>query len=507
MKRFPILFCLAFVLSAYADCTQECQDKFNLAYQQLRYAQNFCEHTTNELVSMKSDYARQTQLVSSVLSQSGVAGDPTYSSQLGELQNLIISTGGNFDYLITDAEMYADELREAADELEDFDCSDCCDDGGGGGSSTNSPSGGGCPCSELLMQIRDEIIDLHDHFELLRNRAYIYFDKIEDYVLFSTNWMGRVERRLQIPDDTLKSDIDDMFHEMADARLEFVSEIQNAATYAADLVSDLDDIPLSNEGVIGLYNMSANWATYQASLRSAQLEELILTNVVALGFISNYLDKTQRNYYELFNARFANPVITSSPFVGEYYQNATNFWTFASRAQSMNQAAFIKYIGRGSNKGFTNWFDRIEFGLYGLAGMFDNHKIPDNLNTDDVLNVYKRATNSVNFAGVNSITGNVINVFSKFMTAVEDTFRPPRGSFSGNGGITVVPAFSIGMTHYEPLVLHYSELETYTNFIRKVLRVIWYSIVLVMAFLLFRALGKAFIKGLSFLLSTIKSLL
>ena len=507
MKFLGFFGVLSLAFLGFSDCTQECQDKFDLAYQQLRYAEQFCVHTTNDLTNLKSDYARQTQIVSSVLSQSGVAGDPSYSSQLSELQSLILSTGGQFDYLITDAEMYADELREVADELEDFDCNDCCDDGGGSGSSTNSPSGGGCPCSDLLMQIRDEIIDLHNHFELLRTRAYLHYDKMSDYVLFSTNWMGRVERRLQIPDDTLKSDIDDMFHDMADARLEFVSEIQNAASYADDLVSELSGVPLSNEGVIGLYNVSANWASYQASLRSAQLEELILTNVVALGFISNYLDKTQRNYYELFNQRFANPVITTSPFIGEYYQNVTNFWTFASRSQSMNQAAFIKYIGRGSNKGVTNWFDRIEFGLYGLAGMFDSHKVPDNLNANDVLNVYKAATNSVNFSGVSSVTGNVIRVFSTFLTAVDETFKPPRGSFSGNGGITVLPAFSIGGTHYEPLVLQYSELETYTNFIRKVLRVIWYGSVLVMAFILFRSLGKVFVKGLTFLLNVIKSLL
>ena len=333
MKRFILLFLLPFIV--LADCTEQCQREFDLAVSQLRYAQSFASSTLVDVSNLHTNYNQQIYLVQNIFNSSGIAGNPSYSSQLSQLQSMIQSESVAFSTVENDCRDTASELQAVADELGNFDCNDCCDDGGGGGSSTNSQESAGCPCSELLEQIRDEIIDYHNHFELLRNRAYQLYDRHERYIEFTTNWMGRIERRLQIPDDTLYTDLDNLFYDMQDARQDFINEIQTATSFTSGLASDLSDIPLSNEGVIGLYNMSANWADFQVNLRSAQLLENINTNLERIAFISNYLDRTQRTYFELFNNRFGNPSITTSPFINAYYTNATNFWNSINNNYTM----------------------------------------------------------------------------------------------------------------------------------------------------------------------------
>lgn len=501
LKRLSLLF-LPFLLFSEDRVPIEypisCTDLKNLVQAQIENATRQVDNETIDLVDYVHNVRNEADYLSDLADS---LGDSSLQEIIWTSVGLLNTTADAIDSSVnrllsanSDIQYYNDAL------LYDCDCGGGSSDGGGSGGGTN-----GCPCEAQLNAIRNAIIALQNDCNEYFIEGRAHFNRCEFFFGLATNWFNRVEYRLTIPDDGLYGDLANLVDDWKDNIAGYITGgDKDFSKWVGNAIYSDVGYDFTNEGVVSLFGLAAQWNGALAAVDCADTLHYIASNLNAsaeLSFFSNYLATTQSRFFQAFNAQF-NPVLGSG-FLGTSFTAYTNFW------QNPSQPNFGKLVAVGNGK-MTNWFTRIEFALYGLAGMFDSKRndlgLDDNISSETSANDYLgKFTNSFNVSSLASHSNTVSGFIDRFKSSLSGFVLPD--SSSSDTGITVIPSFSLGGIEFQSVILSFADLRGVTDFIRSMFTVIWYAIFAVVGWRVIVRMIALLITTIAHVIVVVKSLL
>ena len=456
----------------------------------------------------------------------------TISGQADSIINYATSNDGHYDPAIsgiasgikTDIENSASSLASISSrvdsalysanlqllELDNFSCS--C-------------GGGSCGCADYLHDIYLQVESISSS---IGPSLSTYIMLISTNLTSANNTITEIKRRLTVPDDDYKSDLNSLFVQLqtaisntSDLLLDNTSANINAATFnkSIDYMSN-SDLALAYLYTTEYQNMLINRRS------SRRLDDIlsVISNLsinvtnnsdtsnnwsADLAFISNYLYNIQRSYYDLFNTRATVNLSGQNPFSpSSSFRPVTNFWYWlkADLSTINNQSPNALMSNRGQayasyKQRFTNWWDRIEFALYGLAGGFDvNSAERSEFNSSVMSNNVSQYISSTNFIReITSVFNDVTNSVDTLSSAFSDFANCFHFNSSGDFNYTlqICPAITdfFGSFQFGGIQFDFASISDVCDVIRSSCRFIWTCLFSILGFSLFvrffAELGKA----------------
>lgn len=466
----------------------------------------------------------------------------TINGDMDSIINYATSNGGHYDSSITglasgvkntvtaaqadlstaraNIDSAYDEVNLQLNSLYDYNCS--C------GSITNDITvvvTNACGCSPYLIRIAECL-------ERIENGTVDYIASIYLSVLDVIDpTILEIKRRLTVPDDDYKSDLNGLFTQLqtaisntSDLLLDNTSANINSATFSKSIDY------MSNSDLALAYLYTTEYQNMLINRRSSRrLDDIlsVISNIninvtnksdtsnqwsADLAFISNYLYNIQRSYYEMFNSRNTANTTSQNPFspisVGAI---STNFWFWLQAdgsflGQSPSTSGRLLMTQRASawtayKQRYTNWWDRIEFALYGLAGGFNTGFVPDsNFNASSISNNVNNYLSSTNFvSGITAVFNDVTNSVDTLSSAFSDFANCFHFSSSGDFNYTlqICPAITdfFGSFQFGGIEFDFTSISDVCDVIRSSCRFFWTCLFTILGFTLFvrffAELGKA----------------
>lgn len=419
----------------------------------------------------------QVQNIRSWYSSTGTSIPHSVESACYNADNYVLQNSSDLSLISQQVNSSLASANSILSTLDSFDCS--C--------SSNS-----CGCASILT-------DIYDSVSHIDNACFDYFDSmyltVKDLPIYLEDLVANLNsiyyslydlrNKILHPDDDYISDL-----------AYISSQIVQSANLPPSLAFDLASGRLSgdtdrNNIELGIgYLYSAEYQHMLISRRSNQTLTDIL-NVISnihigvtnttknkwiadLAFISNYLYNIQQNYFRMFNvsglyySHYYQPFDTSGQ-----YAYMTNFYSVCSdpsASWSDKRSAMAKFSVIS-----TNYFRRIEYLLYGLAGFYDlpqNHNVP---RADSVTNQFSnllRATNNfANVDGIFSLSNQAETVVSQFRNLV-NAFDFGSSSLP-SATLTLCPSFQIGNFEFSGVSFEMYDISEVLDAIRVAFQFLW----------------------------------
>lgn len=500
MKCFLLLLlpvsCLA------SQTCNDCAALYGSVYAQAVSVSNNLVNCKSHINIIKSELVMMEGQMNSIINYATL-NDGHYDASINGLasatQNNIANTRASLASLETSLDGSIDETYLILRDLADFNC-DC-----GSSSSlsnitvvvTNS-----CECPPYLVRIAMVLERIENGtVDFIQSITWSLWDVIEPNI-------QEIKRRLTVPDDDFKSDLSSLFSQLnqAIAQGNDLLEISTSANINQSTFNKSIDY-MSNSDLALAYLYTTEYQNMIINRRSSRrLDDIlsVISNIninvtnksdnsnqwsVDLAFISNYLYNIQRSYYELFNTRNTVNLSGQNPFQPNSVASiATNFWGWLkadlSGVSGNNQArtllsnraqAYVAYKQR-----YTNWWDRIEFAFYGLAGGFDvGFAQSSDFNSTTISNNVNQYISATNFvSGITAVFENVTNSVDTLAAAFKDftdSFHfTSQGEFSHS--FVVCPSFQFGDFQFEGITFDMYEVSDICSIIRSACRLIWTSL-------------------------------
>lgn len=256
-----------------------------------------------------------------------------------------------------------------------------------------------CPCVDWLSRIYSECVSINNYVSLCCGIVDDISVDASSLVSISSEISTNVQsivHRMNVPDDDYRTGINVLLGNIQAASLT-ASNLDYPLSLVSSFFSSPHQFHIGNEGVAlstllgvlyahyvesysqrdAILNTMTNFAFHVTNVNQVAIDNNVnVTNMVDVSWITNYLDQVQANYFRRFNALLGDGrTVTLNPFGltaidGKTYSPfvyASNFWNslFSLSGTRSSRVAYHQY-----RLMYTNWFDRIEFGLYGLAGLF-----------------------------------------------------------------------------------------------------------------------------------------
>lgn len=488
MKRIFFLLALPFSLLGEVTCTN--------CVQTFATVKSFAIVVTNDLHAAQS----QINYLDSNLN--------IISGEADSIINYATSNGGSYDSAINglasgiktnlancksslgsissrvDSALYSAELQLL--ELDNFSCS--C-------------GGGSCSCSEYLHDIN---LHLESISSSLGPSVSTYLMLISSTLTYANNTLTEIKSRLTVPDDDYKSDLASLFSQLNQAIAQGNDLLDNSTAANINQFTFNKTVDyMSNADLALAYLYTTEYQNMIINRRSSRRLDDILSVIsnlsinvtnnsensnqwsVDLAFISNYLYNIQRSYFELFNTRNTSNLSGQNPFQPTSIASiATNFWGWLKADLSAvpgNRPGFLlssraqAYVAYKQK--YTNWWDRIEFALYGLAGGFDVGLVESSdFNSSTIsnnVNNYLSATNFVSgiTAVFNDVTNSVDTLASAFKDFTDSFHFQSQGEFSQS--FELCPSFEFGNLKFDGITFDMYEVRDICSIIRSSCRLVW----------------------------------
>lgn len=513
MKRIFLLLVLPFSLLGEVTCTN-CVQTFAVVKSYAIVVTNDLHVAQSQINYLESNLNIIDGEADSIINYATSNGG-SYDSSINGLASGIKTDVANCKSSLASISSRVDSALYSAGlqllELDNFSCS--C-------------AGGSCGCAEYLHDIN---LHLESISSSLGPSVSTYLMLISSNLTYAKDTLNEIKSRLTVPDDDYKSDLAFLFSQLNQAIAQGNDLLENSTSANINQSTFNKTVDyMSNADLALAYLYTTEYQNMIINRRSSRRLDDILSVIsnliinvtnnssnsnccsVDLAFISNYLYNIQRSYYELFNTRNTVNLTGQNPFNPlSVARVATNFWYWLKAdGSSFNQSpsssgrllmsqrssAWLEYKQR-----YTNWFDRIEFALYGLAGGFDTgfaDQSPFNASSiSNNVNQYLSATNFV--SGITAVFQNVTNSVDTLAAAFKDftdSFHfTSQGEFSQT--FVVCPSFQFGNLEFSGITFDMYEISDICSIIRSSCRLIWTSLFSFLGLFLgirfFTELGKA----------------
>ena len=492
MKRFLLLLALPFSLFGETTCTN-CVQTFAIV-------KSHAIVVTNDLHAMQSQINYLESYLNNISSEAdgiinyATSNGGSYDSAINGLASGIKTNLANCDSSLASISSRVDSALYSADllllELDNFSCS--C-------------GGGSCSCADLLHDIYLQVEAISSS---LGPSVGTYLTLISSNLTYAYNTLTEIKSRLTIPDDDYKSDLASLFTQLNQAIVQGNDLLENSTSANINFSTFNKSIDyMSNADLALAYLYTTEYQNMIINRRSSRrLDDIlsVISNISInvtnsnsdqlsfdLAFISNYLYNIQRSYFETFNSRNTANTTSQNPFnpvsVGAI---STNFWywlkadgsafgqnpaTSGRLLLSQRASAWTAYKQR-----YTNWWDRIEFALYGLAGGFDTGFSPSSsFNASSISNNVNNYISSTNFvSGITAVFTDVTNSVDTLASAFKDftdSFHfQSQGEFSQS--FDICPSFQFGNLQFDGITFDMYEVRDICSVIRSSCRLVWTSL-------------------------------
>lgn len=482
--RFALYFIvlsllLSFACSGVSVCS-DCAQQYATVRAQAVIITNNLENLDSQIQTAiyRNQYiSSQVANIRSWYSQSGTAIPSSVESACRNAEDYVLQ---NNSTLTTLRDSVSSSYSAALSQLSTLDSFNC------------SCSSNSCGCASILSQILTALTsiknNLDDNLPLIEESTFL----IQDDVSYMVSYLRSIYFKAVHKDDDYIDDLNQIAIGMsiiADRPLTFPSTLANSR-FSTD--SDRNNLEL---GIGYLYSVDyQNMCVNQKS--SETLNEIlsVISNISVsvtnsssttgkweadLAFISNYLYTIQRRYFETFNNDYlfrpgsATPVSNSNQ-----YRSITNSWDVmrdSSATVFQKQTAYNNLRGYGGI--YTNWFERIEFALYGIAGFWDSNRSWDSSlsRASSVTNDFSRlidATNSFSLvSSVFSVSNQAQTVVSEFKNLV-DAFDFSSSSVP-SATLTLCPSFQIGDFEFSGIAFEMYDIHEVLEAIRTAFQFVW----------------------------------
>lgn len=424
-----------------------------------------------------------------------------------------------------------DEVKLQLNSLYDFNCT--C----GSAMITNDVTvvvTNACECPPYLLRIAMDLERIENGtVDFIQSITWSLWDVIEPNI-------QEIKRRLTVPDDDYKSDLNSLFTQLqtaishsSDLLLDNTAANINSSTFAKSIDY------MSNSDLALAYLYTTEYQDMLINRRSSRrLDDIlsVISNIninvtnnsnnssqwsVDLAFISNYLYNIQRSYYELFNTRATVNLTGQNPFnPASSYRPVTNFWYWlqADLSSVDNQSASALMANRGQayasyKQRFTNWWDRIEFALYGLAGGFDVGLVESSeFNSSIMSNNVNQYISSTNFLReITSVFNDVTNSVDTLSSAFSDFANCFHFNSSDDFAYTlqICPAITdfFGSFQFGGIQFDFASISDVCDIIRSSCRFIWTCLFSILGFSLFVRFFAELGKSIAHIFVLLKTLL
>lgn len=422
--------------------------------------------------------------------------DVNVASYLARSQQSLDNLSQRLSFLDSSVSQARQRVAYAQGLLESFSCT--------------CTTSNGCNCAEYLSDISDLVYSIWDLTQnSISPMLYSLWSLVADFKDSFDDGLDWLKNRLDRFDDDYYTDLR-AFHTSVYNRLRDFDRLTDPGNlFSSSFPGTTPSYSMGNEllaltFISGTSTMSAISA-YDSALSLRYIaSNLNFRSGTELQFISNYLDTVQRRYFALFNNTALNAAVDKDkdPFKDVlYFKIYTNFW---NRTYS-KWADYQPFRTYRSN--FTNWFDRIEFALYSIAGLFHSPQISEldalteSTSVDSMIGSF---TNSLDLADLSSYSNTVGHLIDRFTDTVNHL------SFEKSDedvGFTIMPSFTFGGISFNEIILPYQTIAPITDFVRSAFRVVWYAIFLFLGFILISRVIRLFIQTVAHVILVVKTLL
>lgn len=355
-----------------------------------------------------------------------------------------------------------------------------------------SCSSNSCGCASILSQILTALTsvknNVDDYLPLIEESTFL----IQDDVSYMLNYLRAIYFKSVNKDDDYLYDLNQIAQGMAtiaDRPLTFPSTLANSR-FSTDAYRNNVELGIGYLYSVDYQNMCVNQKSSETLNEILSVISNISVSVTNsssttgkweadLAFISNYLYTIQRRYFETFNNDYLFRPGSATPVSNaNHYRSITNAWAVMrdpSATMFQKQSAFGNLRGYGLI--FTNWFERIEFALYGIAGFWDSNGSFDSSlsRAGSITNNFDRLISSTNsfslVSSVFSVSNQAQTVISEFKNLV-DAFDFSSSSVP-SATLTLCPSFQIGDFEFSGIAFEMYDIHEVLEAIRTAFQFVW----------------------------------
>lgn len=346
-----------------------------------------------------------------------------------------------------------------------------------------SSSGDGsvqCPCVEqfnsvveAVERVRSELMSLHAD----ANAAWAHLVQLETLVSNVCESAEFIRRRFLAPDDRMWGDVLSIITNMVYVSSNNIAAIENRSLDISKILEDVqravrgdltdqNNIQLSNEGVIALYNLIGNFSTY--SLLASGLSEFRHQ----FGIFSNTVYSLFHEFNQTFRGRFAGNNLgyqLSQQRSRDYlYRVSTNYLYNPD-------IRYTTLVANGQG-GLTNWFGRMEYYQQALLGWYEDRNPESQLTEDQpkqqssFQNILDDGTN--NISGISEALVRSSNVLNRVVSPIADSLANARLSASLPSHVVLFPNVTI-MNYDMEFHIDTSQISEYCDKARDITTLLW----------------------------------